>query len=156
MARTVKNPPAVWETCVQSLGWESPLEEDMTTHSSILAWRIPKDRGPWRGTVHGVAKSLDTTERLSIQGESGGWKSQCDEKGPEQREQDEEDRQTPQVCPRRNLFLPDWLFLFWEKSWKKFFILKPKLQNSKTFTKLLLPARAGYLRLLRKHLNSRD
>ena len=41
MAQVVKNQPAMWETWVQSLGWEDPLEEDMTTHSSILAWRIP-------------------------------------------------------------------------------------------------------------------
>ena len=37
----VKNLPAMWETRVQSLGWEYPLEEGMATHSSILAWRIP-------------------------------------------------------------------------------------------------------------------
>ena len=53
----VKNLPAVWEAWVQSLGWEDFLEEGMTTHSSILAWRIPMDRGAWRATVHGVAKS---------------------------------------------------------------------------------------------------
>ena len=40
----VKNLPAMRET-VQSLGWEDPLEEGMATHSSILAWRIPMDRG---------------------------------------------------------------------------------------------------------------
>ena len=34
------------------LGWEDPLEEGMTTHSSILAWRIPMDRGAWRAAVH--------------------------------------------------------------------------------------------------------
>ena len=39
------NPPAMWETWVRSLGWEDPLEEGMVTHSSILAWRIPMDRG---------------------------------------------------------------------------------------------------------------
>ena len=39
----VKNPPAMQETWVQSLGWEDALEEGMATHSSILAWRIPKD-----------------------------------------------------------------------------------------------------------------
>ena len=50
MAQMVKNPPAMWETWIQSLGWEDPLEKDMTTHSSILAWRMP-----W--TVHGIAKS---------------------------------------------------------------------------------------------------
>ena len=53
----VKNPPAMRETWVQSLRGEDPLEEDMATHSSILAWRIPMDRGAWRATVHGVAKS---------------------------------------------------------------------------------------------------
>ena len=41
MAQTVKNPPAMRETWVQSLGWEDPLEEGMATHSSVLAWRIP-------------------------------------------------------------------------------------------------------------------
>ena len=41
MAQLVKNPPAVRETWVQSLGWEDPLEKDMATHSTILAWRIP-------------------------------------------------------------------------------------------------------------------
>ena len=38
MAQTVKNPPALWETWVRSLGWEDPLEEGMATHSSIVAW----------------------------------------------------------------------------------------------------------------------
>ena len=37
----VKNPPAMWETRVRSLGWEDALEKGMATHSSILAWRIP-------------------------------------------------------------------------------------------------------------------
>ena len=41
MAQLVKNPPATWETWVQPLGWEDPLEEAMATHSSVLAWRIP-------------------------------------------------------------------------------------------------------------------
>jgi len=53
----VKNPLAMWETRVQSLGWEDPLEEDMATHSSLLPWRIPMDRRAWRATVHAVAKS---------------------------------------------------------------------------------------------------
>ena len=43
----VKNLPAMQETQVRSLGWEDPLEEGMTTHYSILAWRIPMDRGAW-------------------------------------------------------------------------------------------------------------
>ena len=43
----VKNPPAVQETWVRTLGGEDPLEEGMATHSSILAWRIPMDRGAW-------------------------------------------------------------------------------------------------------------
>ena len=56
----VKNLPVIQEmqeAWVQSLGWEDPLKEDMATHSSILAWRIPRDRGPWWATVYGVAKS---------------------------------------------------------------------------------------------------
>ena len=41
VAQLVKNPPAMQETWVQSLGWEDPLEKGKATHSSILAWRIP-------------------------------------------------------------------------------------------------------------------
>ena len=58
----------MWETWVRSLDWEDLLEESLTTHSSIVAWRIPMDRGAWQATVNGVAKSwLDLTEQLSIQ-----------------------------------------------------------------------------------------
>ena len=53
----VKNLPAMLETWAQSLGWEDPLEEGKATHSNLLAWRIPMDRGAWRATVHGVTKS---------------------------------------------------------------------------------------------------
>ena len=48
VAQMVKNPPAMWETWVRSLGWEDPMEEGMATHSNILAWRTPMDRG----TIH--------------------------------------------------------------------------------------------------------
>ena len=41
MAQLVNNLPATWETWVQSLGWEDPLEKGRATHSSIMAWRIP-------------------------------------------------------------------------------------------------------------------
>ena len=57
MAQTVKNPPEMQETWIQSLGWEEPLEEGLATHSSVLAWRIPMDRGAWQAAVHGVTKS---------------------------------------------------------------------------------------------------
>ena len=57
VAQMVKNPLAMQETWVRSLGWEDPLEEGMATYSNILAWRIPMDRGAWRATVHGVTKS---------------------------------------------------------------------------------------------------
>ena len=57
VAQMVKNLPVMWETWVQSLGCEDPLEEGMATHSSFLAWRIPMDRGAWQATVHGIAKS---------------------------------------------------------------------------------------------------
>ena len=57
VAQMVKNPTAMQETWVQSLGWEDLLEESMATHSSILAWRIPMERGDWWATVNGVTKS---------------------------------------------------------------------------------------------------
>ena len=46
MAQTIKNLPAVWETQVQTLGQEDPLEKDMATHSSTLSWRIPWTEEP--------------------------------------------------------------------------------------------------------------
>ena len=61
----VKNPPAMQETWVQSPGWEDPLEEGMGTHSSILAWRIPMDRGGLVGCSPRGHKESDTTELLS-------------------------------------------------------------------------------------------
>ena len=53
----------MWETWVRSLGWEDPLEKEMATHSSILAWRIPQteELGGLQSTGH---KQSDTTERL--------------------------------------------------------------------------------------------
>ena len=59
VAQLVKNPPAMWETWVQSLGWEDLLEKEKATHSSILAWRIPWLYSPWGH------KESDTTEQLS-------------------------------------------------------------------------------------------
>ena len=66
VAQTVKNLPAVQETQVRSLGQEDPLEKGMATHSSILAWRIPMDRGAWWPTVPWDRKELDMTERLTF------------------------------------------------------------------------------------------
>ena len=57
VVQMVKNLSAMGETWVRSLGWKDPLEEDMATRSSILAWRIPMDRGAWWATVHGVINS---------------------------------------------------------------------------------------------------
>ena len=57
----VKNLPAMQETWVQSLGQEDSLEEGMTTHSSILAWRISMDKGAWQAAAHNITEA-DTTE----------------------------------------------------------------------------------------------
>ena len=57
----VKYLPATQETQVQFLGGEDPLEEGTATHSNILAWKIPMDRGACLATVHG-ATELDMTE----------------------------------------------------------------------------------------------
>ena len=54
----VKRLPTMWETQVRSLGREDPLEKEMATHSSTLAWKIPWTGDPaWKATVHRVAKS---------------------------------------------------------------------------------------------------
>ena len=67
MAQTVKNLPAMQETWVQSLGLEDPLEKGMAPHSSMLAWRIPIDRGAWWATAHRVAKNwIDWVTEHSI------------------------------------------------------------------------------------------
>ena len=57
VAQRIKRLPAMQETQVQSLGWEDPLEKEMATYPSILAWRIPWTEEPEWATVHGVAKS---------------------------------------------------------------------------------------------------
>ena len=57
VAQRIKRLPAMQETQVRSLGWEDPLEKEMATHSSILAWTIPWTEEPEWATVHGVAKS---------------------------------------------------------------------------------------------------
>ena len=53
-------PPAMQEMRIWSLGQKDPLEKEMVTHYSILAWEIPWIEGPWQASVHGVAKKLDT------------------------------------------------------------------------------------------------
>ena len=64
MVQLVKRLPVMQKTWVRSLGQEDPLEKEMATHSSILAWRILMDREAWRATVRGIAES-DMTKRLS-------------------------------------------------------------------------------------------
>ena len=58
MAQKLRNLPAMQETWFWSLAREDPLEKGMANHSSILAWRIPVDRGDWWAAIPGVAKSL--------------------------------------------------------------------------------------------------
>ena len=57
VAQRLKRLPGMQETRVRSLGWEDPLEKEMATHSSTLAWRIPWREEPGRPLVHGIAKS---------------------------------------------------------------------------------------------------
>ena len=57
LAQMVKNLPEMWETQVPSLGREDPLEKDLATHSSILAWRTPWTEEPGGPTTHGVTNS---------------------------------------------------------------------------------------------------
>ena len=60
VTQLVKNPPALWETRVLSLGWEDPLEKEQATHSSILAWRIPWTYSLWD------RKESDTSKKISL------------------------------------------------------------------------------------------
>ena len=62
MVQLVKNPPALWEIWIRSLGWEDILEKGMATHFSILAWRIPRDRSLAGYSPQGH-KELNMTER---------------------------------------------------------------------------------------------
>ena len=61
VAQLVKNPPAMWETWVRSLGWEDPLKKRKATHSSILTWRIS-----WTIYNSWGHKELDMTEQISL------------------------------------------------------------------------------------------
>ena len=63
MAQRLKRLPAMWETWVQSLGWEHPLEKEMAIHSSTIAWKIPWTEEPGTYSPWGH-KELDSTERL--------------------------------------------------------------------------------------------
>ena len=71
VVQRLKRLPAMWETWVRSLGREDPLEKEMATHSSILAWRIP-----WTEELGGLQstgrKELDTTEQLHFHLTLGG------------------------------------------------------------------------------------
>ena len=66
MAQKVKNLPEMWETQVQPLGQEDPLEKGMFTHSSILAWRSPWTEESGRLFSSWVCKESDTTEQLTL------------------------------------------------------------------------------------------
>ena len=67
IAQLVKSLPAMQETQVQFLGQEDPLEKEMATYSSILAWRIPWTDEPGAATVHGVPRvESGMTKRLTL------------------------------------------------------------------------------------------
>ena len=65
VAQMLNNLPAMWEMCVQSLGWEDPMEKGTATHSSILAWRNPWTEEPG-GLQSMSCKESDMNEQLSL------------------------------------------------------------------------------------------
>ena len=65
VAQLLKNPPALWETWIRSLGWEDSLEKGKVTHSSILAWRIPWTEEPG-GLQSMGSQRAGHGERLSL------------------------------------------------------------------------------------------
>ena len=91
VAQMVKNPPAVWETWVQSLGWKELMEKGMAAHSSILAWRIPQTEEPgglqsmglqrgrqdWATNTHTHTKHHSSCNDNRWEGKSdSGWASE--------------------------------------------------------------------------------
>ena len=79
VAQLVKNSPAMWETWVQSLGWENPLEKGKATHSSILVWR--------NCTVHGITNSQTRLSHFHFTSEPcwvGGWRLVVTDEGEEE------------------------------------------------------------------------
>ena len=80
MALVVKNPPEMWETRVQSLGWEDALEEGMAIHSSILAWRIPWTEEPGGLQSIGLQRVGHNWSQLSMQARTlsaTSWTPNC-------------------------------------------------------------------------------
>ena len=80
VAQMIKNPPAIWETWVRSLGWEDPLEKGMAAHSSILAWTIPQSVGLQRVrdnwatfTLTDAGKDSRQKENRATEGERFRW-----------------------------------------------------------------------------------
>ena len=76
VAQMVKNPPAIWETWVRSLGWGDPLEST-ATHSSILAWRIPMAGGAWQAMPMGSQTVRHDWVTLGLPGGSVSKESAC-------------------------------------------------------------------------------
>ena len=66
MAQRVKHLPVMWETLVRSLGREDPMEKEMTTHSSILSWRIPQTEEPGRLQSMGSQSQTRLSELTSL------------------------------------------------------------------------------------------
>ena len=91
------------ETRVRSLGQEDPLEEGMATHCSILAWRIPMDRGAWQVTVHSIAKNLTQWKRLGTHHGLYCLQLNVDEEGIEQLCLLNEWLHAPSHCPRKEI-----------------------------------------------------
>ena len=81
--------PSIRETWVQSLSSENPLEEGMATHSSILAWRIPMDRGAWLSTIQRITKNQTWLRQLSMHNSRLGHSSNGDVEATVQRKHDE-------------------------------------------------------------------
>ena len=66
MAQLVKNLPIMWDTLVQSLGWEDPLKKGTATYSSILAWRIPWVHKKWTRVSNSLCPVATGLEKVSF------------------------------------------------------------------------------------------
>ena len=94
---------------IQSLGWEDLLKKEMATHSTILAWKNPMDRGAWWGYIHGSCKRVQ--HNLTIKQQQEWYNTYAKKK--KKREREYQILKTHIFQPHKGWILQNWFFIFW-------------------------------------------
>ena len=103
------------ETWVQFLGWEDPLEEGMANYPSILAWRIPMDKGAWWAVVHGVAKSWTQQNWLSTAHQAMEIKAKINKQGYITLKRFTQQRK---LSTKHKIYLQTIYLITWRRAWQ--------------------------------------